>query len=167
MLNASHLCLFIWNYAKICPSNLGSPRSLRSWSLRYLDLRFFSFFMDTHIMPLIDSYFRLYQKSFLGSVINKHIALICFVNGIMLPITLTSYLLLFLLSPKYGYTYEPSTISKETLCQLGITTYVIIGANIGTFTIVSTIFSPAYRRTLETKVSVSDEWWVTLLNLVS
>ena len=58
----------------------------------------------------------------------------------MLPITLTTYLLLFLLSPKYGYTYEPSTISKETLCQLGITTYVIIGANIGTFTIVSTIF---------------------------
>ena len=64
------------------------------------------------------------------SVINKHIALMCFVNGIMLTITLTTYLFLFF-STKYGYTYEPSILSEETLCQLGITIYVIIGGNMG------------------------------------
>ena len=84
-------------------------------------------------------YFRLYKTKFLSSTINKHIGLLCLVNGFMLPVTLTIYFLLFL-STNYGDNYIPSTISRETLCYMGLMTWTFNAANFGAFTNVSTVF---------------------------
>ena len=84
-------------------------------------------------------YFRLFKTKFLSSTINKHIGLLCLVNGFMLPITLTIYFLLFL-STNYGDNYIPSSISRETLCYMGLMTWTFNAANFGAFTNVSTVF---------------------------